>query len=75
MTHLQLTPDEPPPGTPEDPGDAPEMDAPGADELDEMRLERDEIERAADEGMVASSEDTTGIGNEPDPGRPPAGDP
>ena len=74
MTHLQLTPEEPPPGTPEDPGRAPEMDAPGADEGDEMRLERDEIERAADGGMVASGEDTTGIGAEPDDGRAPTAD-
>jgi hypothetical protein len=60
MTHLQLTPDDPPPGTPEDPGRDPGMEAPGVEDAPEMRLaederlQREEIERAADEGMIES---------------------
>jgi len=82
MTHLQLTPEEPPPGspeepdapedpdapkdrdTPDDPDRAPEVEAPGPegspDELrlaEAARLQRYELERAADEGMTEPPEE------------------
>ena len=55
MTHLQMTPEVPPPGTPEDPDETPDMDAPGSeDDADEMQLAEIELGRAADEGMTES---------------------
>ena len=73
MTDLQLTPSDPPPGTPEDPGAppetpedpgvAPDVDAPGADEAREMRLEHDEVARAVGEGMVGTAEVATEPGS------------
>jgi hypothetical protein len=64
MTDLQLTPEEPPPGTPEHPDVAPEVEAPGPEgSPDELRLaqaerlQRYEVERAAGEGMTESPEE------------------
>jgi hypothetical protein len=69
MTQLQLTPDHPPADTLERPDAEPDVDAPGPEgSPDEMhlaeaaRLERYEIERAADEGMTESVDPL------PDPG-------
>ena len=71
MTHLQLTPEGPPPELDEVPdrvpADVPDMRAPGADDAaDELhlgeaeRLDRDEVERAADEGMTERAEPSVG---------------
>jgi hypothetical protein len=71
VTHLQLTPEDPPTErdeVPDDiPGDVPDMRAPGADDgadrlrlAEAERLDRHEVERAADEGMTEAVEPLTG---------------
>jgi hypothetical protein len=71
VTHLQLTPEDPPTErdeVPDDiPGDVPDMRAPGAeDDADRLhlaeaeRLDRHEVDRAADEGMTGTVEPLTG---------------
>jgi hypothetical protein len=66
MTHLRLTPEEAPSEhdeVPDVPGDGPAMRAPGPDEgpdamdlAEAEHLERLDVERAADEGMVEAEE-------------------
>lgn len=66
MTHLQLTPEDPPGDLEDVPEDVdagrPDMKAPGSDDdpdrlhlAEAERLERYEVERAADEGMTEPS--------------------
>jgi hypothetical protein len=67
MTHLQLTPNEQPPGARQE--GAPEMEAPGADDAEEMRLGdadelREDLDRAADEGMIESPEEAGAGGDD-----------